>query len=220
MGLLLLTGCAVVSPSAAVAESGTVIELPQPQSGGTVAVEEALRARRSNRTFSPEPLSLAEVSQLLWAAQGIKAGVFRTAPSAGALYPLEVYVAAGNVDGLPAGVYHYDPATHTMREILQGDVRKSLSRAAHGQKWAGGGMITLVIAAVYERTTKKYGERGIRYVHMEAGHAAQNVYLQAHALGLGTVLVGAFRDSRVKKVLQLPDEQQPLAIMPVGKPPG
>lgn len=220
IGILLLSGCAFVSPPDAAAQSGTVIELPQPQSGGTVAVEEALRSRRSTRSFSPASLSLDELSQLLWAAQGIKAGIFRTAPSAGALYPLEVYVAVGNVEGLAAGVYHYDPATHGLREILQGDVRKSLSSAAYGQKWAGRGAIALVIAAVYERTTKKYGERGIRYVHMEAGHAAQNVYLQAHALGLGTVLVGAFMDNRVKKVLQLPDKHQPLSIMPVGKPPG
>lgn len=220
VGILLLPGCAVVSPRDAAAQTGTVIELPQPRSEGAVTVEQALRSRRSNRTFSPDPLSLAEVSQLLWAAQGIKAGVFRTAPSAGALYPLEVYVVVGNVEGLAAGVYHYEPATHGLREVLQGDVRRSLSRAALGQKWAGGGAIALVIAAVYERTTQKYGERGIRYVHMEAGHAAQNVYLQAQALGLGTVVVGAFRDNKVKKVLQLPDEHQPLSIMPVGKPPG
>ena len=220
IGILLVPAGALVSSPDVMAQAGTVIELPQPQSRGTVAVEEALQARRSNRTFSPDPLNLAQVSQLLWAAQGIKSSVFRTAPSAGALYPLEVYVAVGNVEGLAAGVYHYDPATHGLRETLQGDVRRSLSGAAYWQKWVGRGAIALVIAAVYDRTTKKYGERGIRYVHMEAGHAAQNVYLQAHALGLGTVLVGAFRDNRVKKVLQLPDEQQPLSIMPVGKPPG
>lgn len=220
IGILLLPGCAVVGLPDAAAQTGPVIELPQPRSAGAVTVEQALQSRRSTRTFSPDPLSLEEVSQLLWAAQGIKFGVFRTAPSAGALYPLEVYVVVGNVEELAAGVYHYDPATHSLREVLQGDVRRSLSRAALGQKWAGRGAIALVIAAVYERTTKKYGERGIRYVHMEAGHASQNVYLQAQALGLGTVLVGAFRDNKVKKVLQLPDEHQPLSIMPVGKPPG
>jgi SagB-type dehydrogenase family enzyme len=120
---------------------------------------------------------------------------------------------------LEAGVYRYDPVAHGLREVRKGDVRKSLSRAAYWQKWAGAGAIALVFSAVYERTTGKYGERGIRYVHMEAGHAAQNVYLQAQALGLGTVIVGAFMDGWVKRVLRMQDEEQPLTIMPVGEPP-
>jgi len=220
IGIVLLSGCALLSPPSAVAQPKALIELPQPRWRGEVSVEQALKSRRSIRSFQTQPLSLDEVSQLLWAAQGITAGRFRTAPSAGALYPLEVHIAVGNVTGVQPGVYRYDPAMHSLREVLKGDVRKSLSRAAYWQEWVGGGAIALVLSAVYERTTSKYGERGIHYVHMEAGHAAQNVYLQAQALGLGTVIVGAFMDSWVKRVLHMQDEEQPLSIMPVGKPPG
>jgi SagB-type dehydrogenase family enzyme len=219
IGIVLLSGCALISPPSALAEPGDLIELPQPRWRGDVSVEQALKSRRSLRSFQPRPLSLDEVSQLLWAAQGITSGRFRTAPSAGALYPLEVRIAVGNVEGLEAGVYRYDPVAHRLREVRKGDVRKSLSRAAYWQEWAGAGAIALVFSAVYERTTRKYGERGIRYVHMEAGHAAQNVYLQAQALGLGTVIVGAFMDGWVKRVLRMQDEEQPLTIMPVGEPP-
>ena len=218
IGIVLLSGCALISPPSALAQPNDLIELPQPRWRGEISVEQALKARRSIRSFQPRPLSLEEVSQLLWAAQGITAGRFRTAPSAGALYPLDVHIAVGDVEGLEPGVYRYDPATHSLREILKGDVRKSLSRAAYWQKWVGGGAIALVFSAVYERTTRKYGERGIRYVHMEAGHAAQNVYLQAQALGLGAVTVGAFMDSWVKRVLHMQNEEQPLSIMPVGEP--
>lgn len=216
--IAILSGCALIGAPDVLAETDTLIELPQPKWEGDVAVEAALRNRRSVRTFKPEPLTLAEVSQLLWAAQGVRVADFRTAPSAGALYPLEVHVAAGNVEGLDAGVYRYDSSAHGLSEVVRGDVRGSLAGAAWRQRWVGEGAIALVISAVYERTTKKYGERGIRYVHMEAGHAAQNVYLQAQALGLRTVIVGAFRDNRVKKVLRLRDDEQPLSIMPVGKP--
>lgn len=220
IGIVLLSGCTPIAAPDALAEPAVVIELPQPRWTGEVAVEQALKSRRSVRSFKPQPISLDDVSQLLWAAQGIKAGRFRTAPSAGALYPLEVYIAVGNVDGLAAGVYKYDPAVHGLRAVLKKDVRKSLARVALRQEWVGEGAIALVFAAVYERTTRKYGKRGIRYVHMEAGHAAQNVYLQAQALGLGTVLVGAFVDSRVKRLLHMQDAEQPLSIMPVGKPVG
>jgi SagB-type dehydrogenase family enzyme len=158
-----------------------------------------------------------EVSQLLWAAQGVTASRFRTTPSAGALYPLEVYLVAGDVDELEVGVYRYDSQIHGLKKVVTGDVRKSLANAAYWQEWVGNGAITLVFTGIYERTTGKYGPRGQRYVHMEAGHAAQNVFLQAEALGLGTVIVGAFMDSRVTSVLQLSEDEHPLSIMPVGR---
>ena len=220
IGIVLLCASALTSPSNDFAQPHNPIELRQPRWKGDVSVEEALRTRRSVRSFQPQPLSLDEVSQLLWAAQGIKFGHFRTAPSAGALFPLETYIAVGNVEGLATGVYRYDPATHSLSEVRKGDVRKSLSRAAYWQRSVRAGAIALVFSAVYERTTKKYGERGIRYTHMEAGHAAQNVYLQAQALGLGTVSVGGFMDRSVKRVLRMQDEEQPLSIMPVGRPVG
>ena len=218
ISLVLLTGCALNGQPDAPDQANFLIELPEPQRTGTIPVEQALQSRRSVRTFNSQPLTCDEVSQLLWAAQGVTGAPFRTAPSAGALYPLEVYVAVGNVEGLDAGVYRYHPAANSLSEVREGDVLRSLSRAAYWQKWAGAGAIAIVFSAVYERTTRKYGERGIRYVHMESGHAAQNVYLQAEALGLATVVVGAFMDSWVKRVLHMKEDEHPLSIMPVGKP--
>jgi len=196
-----------------------IIKLPEPRYDSETSIEKALLKRRSIRTYKNEPLTLVEVSQLLWAAQGItdsRRG-FRTAPSAGALYPLEIYVVIGNVEGVTKGVYKYRPHKHELLKVKSGDVRNELTAAALGQPWVGKGAIVIVFSAVYERTTRKYGNRGIRYVHMEVGHAAQNVYLQAVSLNLGTVVVGAFRDNEVKKILNMSNEEHPLCIMPVGR---
>lgn len=192
------------------------IKLPEPRYDSPTSIEQALLKRRSIRDYKDEPLTLAEVSQLLWAAQGVTdASGLRTAPSAGALYPLEVYV-AGKVSNLAAGIYKYKPYGHVLERTGERDKRAQLCRAALGQPCVKEGAIVLVISAVYERVSRKYGKRAIRYVHMEAGHAAQNVYLQAAALNLATVVIGAFRDAEVKKIMNLPDEEQPLYIMPVG----
>jgi len=194
------------------------IKLPEPRYDSNFSIEEALLKRRSIREYTGEPLTLQEVSQLLWAAQGITdPRGFRTAPSAGALYPLEVYVMVGDVENLTEGVYKYKPAEHELLKLTDGDKRAELSEAALGQDWVKEAAIDIVVTAVYERTTVKYGDRGIRYVHMEAGHAAQNLCLQATALNLGTVTVGAFYDEQVKEVLNLPEDEQPLYIIPVGK---
>lgn len=204
---------------AAFSSGDQTIELPPPRSDSETSVEEALFKRRSVRDYQPISLTLAEVSQLLWAAQGIseKRQGLRTAPSAGALYPLEIYLVSGKVEGLPAGVYHYQPEEHQLLKITEGDKREALCRAALYQKQIKEGAIVIVFSAIYERTTAKYGERGIRYVHMEAGHAAQNVYLQAVSLNLHTVAVGAFHDKEVKKVLGLEEKEHPLYLLPVGK---
>ncbi len=195
-----------------------VVQLPEPNLKGDMSLEEALLERRSVREYDPGALTLDQVSQLLWAAQGITGvGGGRTAPSAGALYPLEVLVVAGSVDGLSPGVYRYDPPTHELNQTRQGDSRAALAAVALDQEWVRQASISLVIAAVYERTTAKYGERGVRYVHMEAGHAAQNVCLQATALGLGAVTVGAFDDSRVKNAVGLAANEEPLYIIPLGR---
>jgi SagB-type dehydrogenase family enzyme len=183
------------------------------------AFEANLRARRSVREFSSTPLSLATVGQLLWAAQGVtSAAGERTAPSAGALYPLEIYLVAGNVDGITPGVYRYTPRGHALRFHLGGDRRRELARAALGQSAIAGAAAILVIVAVYGRTSAKYGSRAKRYVHIEVGHVGQNVYLQAHSLGLGTVIIGAFADDRVHELLELPKGEVPLALLPVGTP--
>lgn len=197
-----------------------VVKLPQPHTSGGVSVEEALLRRRSTRDFPDDPVSIADVSQLLWAAQGVTtAAGERTAPSAGATFPLEVYLVAGRVDDLEAGVYKYRPRTHRLEKVVGGDARAALAKAALGQDCVKRCAAAFVLASVYGRTTVEYGERGVRYVHMEAGHAGQNIHLQAAALGLGAVVVGAFDDGDVAGLLGLAGKEQPLYIIPVGKLP-
>lgn len=194
------------------------VTLPTLRYESATSIEQALLRRRSLREFRDGPLPLNDLGQLLWAAQGItdRAG-FRTSPSAGALYPLEVYAVVGNVQGLSAGLYHYIARGHALRRIADWDKRQALARAAHDQPPIAEAPAILALCAVYERVTGKYGERGLRYVHMEAGHAAQNVYLQALSLQLGTVVLGAFDDGDVKDVLNLNGREMPLYLMPVGR---
>lgn len=198
--------------------STTIVKLPEPLREGGISVEEALLKRRSVRSYTDEPLTPAHVSQLLWAAQGTtNPRGFRTAPSAGALYPLETYVVIGDVEGIESGVYRYRPMEHDLTLVATGDKRAALAAAALAQPWIRKAAVDIVFSAVYERTTKKYGLRGAQYVHMEAGHAAQNVYLQAVSLNLGTCAIGAFDDDGVKRVIHMPDSEQPLYIMSVGR---
>ena len=195
---------------------GEIMKLPEPKFQSKISVEEALSRRRSIRDYKEDSLSLEEISQLLWSAQGVTAKWGgRTAPSAGALYPLEIYIVVGTVKGLKRGLYHYDPQKHGISQKKEGDLREKLTEASLGQDEILRAPATLVITAVYERTMKKYHERGIQYVHMEVGSAGENIYLQAESLGLGTVFIGAFEDEEVKKVLGI--EEEPLGIMPVGK---
>lgn len=198
-------------------EGKSAVSLPKPRLSSKVSVEEALRNRRSVREYKPGKLDISEIAQILWSAQGITSNWGgRTAPSAGALYPIEIYLIAGDVSGLDIGVYHYKPEEHALIKIISGDIRKELSKAALGQASIQEAPVSIVIAGVYERTTRKYGERGVRYVHIEVGHVGQNIYLQAQALGLGTVMMGAFDDNKVKEVLKI-QEAEPLAIMPIGR---
>jgi SagB-type dehydrogenase family enzyme len=197
---------------------GTIVLAPA-ATESSFSVETALQSRRSVRSYAQDPLTLAEIGQLLWAAQGqTSPRGFRTAPSAGALYPLELFIVAGKVDDLAPGVYRYRPSTHTLTATATGDLREDVSRAALNQRFFAEAPALMVISAVYERTTAKYSDRGMRYVLMEAGHAAQNVYLQAAALGLGTLVVGAFRDEQIQALLNCADDEQPLYLMPIGKP--
>jgi len=210
-----------------------IVPLPPARQDGRVSVEKAISQRRSVREYDEAALSLVEISQVLWAAQGFTQerkdpprmwnpkyewqGGLRTAPSAGALYPLEVYVLAGKVDGLDKGVYKYMPKTHSLKKVMGGDKRSALSDAALKQPSIERGAAVLVLTGVFERTSYKYGDRTERYVNIEAGAVAENIGLQGVALGLGTVLMGAFRDEEVKKALQLPDDERPLLIIPLGK---
>ncbi len=198
-------------------EKGYIL-LPAPAHSGVKSVEQALFERRSVREYSSGTISLTELSQLLWSAQGITGEEgLKTAPSAGALYPLEVYAVVAHVEGIPKGIYKYHSAANSLARFAEGDLRKQLAGAALDQNFVKEAPLVLVIAAVYERITRKYGSRGLRYVHMEVGHVAQNVCLQAEALGMGTVMVGAFDDARIKQVLDLPELEQPLCLLPVGR---
>lgn len=194
---------------------GSFVKLPPPKQTGQVSIEEALARRRSVREFDEDALSDAEHGQLLWASQGIthrKMGL-RTAPSAGALYPLEVYLVTKE------GVFHYEPQAHRLKKTMSGDVRNALSNASLRQESVAEAPAILVLAGVYERTAKKYGPaRAERYVHLEAGHAAQNVLLQAIAFDLAAVPIGAFDDDEVQQVLALPRTHRPLYLLPIGRP--
>lgn len=207
----------IMSITATASEHDQRVSLPHAEFSGDMAVEEALLERRSMRKFSRKALALDDIAQLLWAAQGITgSSTYRTAPSAGALYPIEMYLVAGNVEGLAPGVYRYRPEPHDLVRVIDGDRRRSLATACWFQTWLRQAPAVLVTTGVFARTARKYGERSERYVHIEVGSVAQNIYLQATSRGLGTVIVGAFRDTRVKAVLGLPEDHQPLAVMPVG----
>ena len=194
--------------------AGSLISLPAPTTVGTMSLEEAIAKRRSNRDLSGQALSREQISQLAWSAQGITDSerLLRTAPSAGALYPLELYLVTAE------GIFHYLPLEHGLFPVTTGDMRSRLSEAARGQATVAQAALDVVIAAVYERTKNRYGDRGERYVHLEAGHAAQNLLLQATSLGLGAVPMGSFDDGRVASVLSLPEDCTPLYIIPIGHP--
>lgn len=195
-----------------------IIKLPEPKLDSKNSIEKTLLKRRSIRNYKSEPLALEQISQLLWAAQGITSQTgFRTAPSAGATYPLELYLVIGNVNKLDNGIYKYTPNEHKLIKVIDGDKRIDLWNAAWGQFAIKNAAAIIVFSAIYERTSSKYGNRSKRYVHVEVGHAAQNIYLQAVSLNLGTVVIGAFDDKSVKKVINAPIEESPLYIMPIGR---
>jgi SagB-type dehydrogenase family enzyme len=188
-----------------------IIELPKPNKSGSIPLEKAIAVRRSRRHFLPKSLTLEQIGQLTWAAQGQNAGSrYRTTPSAGATYPLELFVITNE------GMFHYLPDKHTLEKLSDKDLRAPLTSAAWGQEFIQAAPLILLFAAEFIRTTGHYGKRGIRYVYMEAGHAAQNIHLQAEALGLGSVAVGAFDDAAVSTVLSLPDNLEPLYMVAVG----
>jgi SagB-type dehydrogenase family enzyme len=195
-----------------------IIKLPAPIYHSNTSIEQALKERRSIRTYGNGPITLQQVAQLLWAAQGITSvNGFRTSPSAGGLYPLDIYVICGNINTLPTGVYHYNPKNHSLKLLVKGDKRKNLAIAALNQTTIQNGNADIVITGTYMKTIEKYGQRGKRYVYMEAGHVAENIYLQAVSLGIGTVSIGAFNDTAVKSILNISNNTDPLYIMPIGK---
>ncbi|MCX8200932.1 MAG: SagB/ThcOx family dehydrogenase [Candidatus Caldarchaeum sp.] len=205
-------------------EAMKTIMLPRPRLDGPMSVEQAIQRRRSRREFTKQPLTVAEVAQLLWAAQGVTAPHLwtglRSAPSAGGLYPLETYlvVKQGGVEGLAAGTYRYNPHRHELSLVAEGDFSKALMSACVDQEWVATAAVNIVFTAVVERTRVKYGDRALQYVFQESGHAAENVYLQAESLGLGCVVIGAFYEDEVRAVLRASRDELPVYVMPVGRP--
>gem|GEM_PF-173775 len=204
----------------------SIYKLPSPRYDSDISIEYTLANRRSRRTYTNQALNAKEISQILWAAYGITKsydepeflrGGLKTSPSAGARYPLDIYLLSGNISDLPTGLYKYFPIGHKLKKIHSQDLRPELAQVALDQIMLEEAPADLVYTAVFDRTTSKYGERGKkRYVPMEIGHSAENVYLQTVALGLGTCAVGAFEDNKVKQLLDLPAAEEPMYIMPVG----
>lgn len=198
------------------------MRLPEPKTDGDFSLEKSIKGRRTARSFTSRELTADQFSQLLWAAQGVteENGSKRAAPSGGALYPLDIYAVIGDhgVKGRDPGIYHYEPRRHAVSAIREGDRRVSLAKASLSQMWMASAPIQIVITAEYGRICSKYGERGIRYAMIEVGHAGQNVFLQAEALGLCAGIVGAFDDKEVIRQMDIPDRHEPLLIMPIGYP--
>lgn len=196
------------------------MDLPNAHTDGAVSLEKTIKMRRTIRSFTSQQLTLEQFSQLLWASYGVteERGFKRAAASGGACYPMDIYVIVGEqgVKGMGGGIYHYEPVGHSVSLILGGDLREALARASLGQMWMARPPLNLVICVEYDRITARYGDRGVRYALIEAGHIAQNIFLQAEALGLGAGIVGAFQDEAVIQVMGTPPSREPLLIMPVG----
>jgi SagB-type dehydrogenase family enzyme len=186
--------------------SAEKLELPKPKFKG-LTVEEAIKKRRSIRNYSKQPITKDQLSQLLFAAQGLTGKMFgkrpRSAPSAGALYPFEIYAVVNNVQDLPKGIYHYAVQDHALERVKTGDFRSKITDAGLEQEMLGEAAVTFVLSAIFDRVCHKYGERGYRYVYMEAGHISQNIYLQAVSSGLGSVCAGAFSDEKVNRLIDV-----------------
>jgi SagB-type dehydrogenase family enzyme len=215
--LIMAMGILLFHPSGGF--GAAAIKLPPPVKTGSMSLTEALEARRTVRRFASRPLDLAQVSQLLWGAGGVSdPRGLRTAPSAGATYPLDLYLVVGErgVKDLPAGVYRYQAAAHTLTPVAPGDARAAVARASLHQSWMAEAPVLVVITGEYRRCTARYGERGVRYTHMEVGNVSQNLFLAAEAQGLGAGIVGAFEDKALAQAVKLPPAHEPLLVMPVG----
>lgn len=203
-----------------ISRTSSKLSIPAPAQEGAMSLEEAISRRKSIRDYTAEPISISQLSQILWSAQGVTHDGLRSAPSAGALYPLEIYaiVKEGGVTGLQSGIYHYRPSDHTLLLTKAGDHSQELQSAALDQEAIGNAAATIVITAVFERTTARYGQRGVQYVFQESGHAAQNIYLQCTAMNLGSVVIGAFDENGVRTVLGAKSNERPVYVQPIGVP--
>jgi SagB-type dehydrogenase family enzyme len=219
-GLVMVLGMTLWQPMGG--RGAEVVKLPPPVVTGGMSLVEALKVRRTVRHFASRSLDLGQISQLLWGADGTTdPRGLRTSPSAGATYPLDLYLVVGErgVAGLAAGVYHYQVAAHALSPGAQGDLRAAVARASRHQSWMTQAPVMVVITGEYRRCTGRYGDRGVRYTHMEAGNVGQNLFLAAEALGLGAGIVGAFEDQAMARVIKLDPAHEPLLVMPVGYKP-
>jgi SagB-type dehydrogenase family enzyme len=222
--LALLIGVLALMPTLSPA-AGETVQLPKPSFTGKMPVEAAMVRKKSVRNFKGAPMTPADVSQILWAANGnlpvdaVSGATTKVLPSAGGLYALDVFLVAGkgSVKDLPEGVYQYNPANNTLLNIADGDNRALLASACLSQMWMARAPVMLVIGGVFSRMTAKYGDQGIKYVYMEAGNSNQNAYLQAESLGFGLATVGAFQAAPVASAIKLPTGVTPLLVMPVGR---
>lgn len=228
IGGVLGLSCSTLGPfwKKAFAREGEIFEgespmnLPPPILDSNVSVERAIQQRRTIRSFVNKALTLQQFSQILWAAQGVTEldGIKRAAPSGGALYPADVYAVVGDkgVAHLAPGIYRYHPDNHATEKIVNGDRRSEVAEASLKQMWMATAAVLFVITVQYSRITTKYGDRGIRYALIEAGHIGQNIFLQCQASGLAAGIVGAFRDNEVARAIHAQSNHEPIVIMPVG----
>jgi SagB-type dehydrogenase family enzyme len=198
-----------------------IIKLPEPKDKKVVYLDELLNKRYSIRTFKQKPISIDDLSYILWCSYGFKKDGGRVVPSAGALYPLDIYIIAGSIEGernmgIIPGIYHYLPDKHQIELIKKGDIRKDVANASLSQMWMASAPCMIAITCEYKRITSKYRDRGIRYAHMEAGNVSQNIFLATFNTGLGCGIVGAFNDDLVKTVMGINRMREPLLIMPIG----
>jgi SagB-type dehydrogenase family enzyme len=196
------------------------IKLPAPVTKGTMSVEEALQNRRSTRKFANRSLELAQISQLLWAGDGINNPQGkRTAPSGKATYPMDLYLVAGErgVTGLAPGLYHYNVADHALDLMAKGDFRTAVAKACNSQVWMTEAPVILVISGDYKRSEVKNGDKALLFTHIEAGLIAQNIFLEAGSLGLGAGIAGGMNDQALGQALKLPPANIPFLVMPVGQ---
>jgi len=193
------------------------VSLPAPVTEGGAGLWGILGRRRSVRSYGEQGLKLEALSQLLWAAAGAsgRAGdtLLRTAPSAGALFPIETYLAAHHVEGLPPGLYHYQVTDHSLELLAEGNQRPAVAAAALDQRMAADAPLVLIWSAVFGRTTRKYGARGYRYVYLDAGHMAANAALAAVALGLASCQMAALYDEEANALLGLDGETESVIYM-------
>ncbi|UCC59029.1 MAG: SagB/ThcOx family dehydrogenase [Candidatus Bathyarchaeum sp.] len=203
--------------------NSTKIKLPPPKHAEAMSVDDAIRKRRSIRAFSQKPLTMKQLSYLLWASTGVQRKEngyeFRTAPSAGALYPIETYVIVNRVSGLEKALYHYSIKSHLLEELERGDFSTRIARAALGQEMFQGAAAIFVWTAIFDRSKWKYRQRAYRYVYLDAGHIAQNLALSATSLGLGSCQVGAFYDDEVNNIVGVDGaEESVIYLSAVGYP--